>query len=63
MNTRRHSAPTRSPRTTVTTLGDLIAAAYNASEGSGLERAERAARLLTASPLARRCSRRLRFVR
>lgn len=63
MKTRRHAAPTPSPKTTVTTLGDLIAAAYDASEGSGRERAERAARLLTASQLAGRCSRRIRFVR
>jgi hypothetical protein len=63
MNTRRHAASSPSPQTTVTTLGDLIAAAYDVSEGSGLERAERAARLLTAPSLARRCSRRIRFVR
>jgi hypothetical protein len=63
MNTRRHAAPSPSIKTTVTTLGDLIAAAYDVSEGSGLERAERAARLLTASLRAGRCGRRLRFVR
>lgn len=63
MNTRRHAGPSASSKTTVTTLGDLIAAAYDASEGSGAERSEGAARLLTASLLARRCSRRLRFVR
>lgn len=62
MKTRRHTDPTPTSKTTVTTLGDLIAAAYDVSEGAGLERAERAARLLTALPLARR-SRRIRFVR
>jgi hypothetical protein len=62
MTSRRHAAPSRSSKTTVTTLGDLIAAAYDASEGAGRERAERAARLL-ASSLARRCNRSIRFVR
>jgi hypothetical protein len=63
MNTRRHAAASPSIKTTVITLGDLIAAAYDVSEGSGLDRAESAARLLTASLWARRCSRRVRFVR
>jgi hypothetical protein len=62
MKTRRHATPIRSKTTTIT-LGELIAAAYDVSEGAGPQRAERAARLLADSSLARRCSRRLRFVR
>jgi hypothetical protein len=62
MTTRRQSNTPRL-KTTATTLGDLIAAAYDVSEGTGRRRAERAARLLTDSPLARRCSRRVLFVR
>jgi hypothetical protein len=45
----------------VTTLGELIAAAYLAVGGQGREREERAARLLTAYALARGSSRRLVF--
>jgi hypothetical protein len=62
MTTRRQSSTPRL-RTTTTTIGDLIAAAYDASEGTAHQRAERAAQLLTDSPLARRCSRRVLFVR
>ncbi len=47
----------------VTTLGDLITAAYEATDGLGTQRLERAAALLSASPLARRMSRQLQFVR
>jgi hypothetical protein len=61
MNTRRHSTSIRSKTTTVT-LGELIAAAYEASEGYGRRRSERAARLVAHS-LARHCSRPVRFVR
>ena len=53
----------RSTRTTTTTLGELIAAAYDAAEGNGRERAERAAQLLTQSARERVWSRQLRFVR
>ena len=63
MKTRRHATPNRLSRTTATTLGDLIAAAYDACEGTGRQRAERAAQLLAGPSLARRCSRQLRFVR
>jgi hypothetical protein len=63
MKERSHAAASSSSSTTATTLGDLIAAAYDVSEGSGLQRAEHAARLLTRSSLARRCNRRIRFVR
>jgi hypothetical protein len=61
--TRRHPAPTRLSKKIVMTLGDLIAAAYEVSEGLGRQRAERAAMLLAGSSLSRRCSRQLRFVR
>lgn len=51
------------PKRVVTTLGDLISAAYEAAGGFGNQRLERAAVLLTSSPLARRMSRHLQFVR
>jgi hypothetical protein len=51
------------PKHVVTTLGDLISAAYDAADGFGSQRLERAAVLLTSSPLARRMSRHLQFVR
>jgi hypothetical protein len=51
------------PKRVVTTLGDLIAAAYEAADGLGLQKIERAAEILTASPLARRMSRHVQFVR
>ena len=63
MKTRRHATRTPSSKTIVTTLGELIAAAYASSRGSGRARAERAALLLTAPTLARRFSRQLQFVR
>jgi hypothetical protein len=53
----------RGSKRILTTLGDLISAAYDASEGFGSQRLERAADLLTRSPLARRMSRQLYFVR
>jgi hypothetical protein len=53
----------RHPKRIVTTLGDLISAVYDASEGLGAQRLERAADLLTRSPLARCMSRQLHFVR
>jgi hypothetical protein len=63
MKTPTRAVPPRLSKKIVTTLGDLIAAAYEASEGFGRERAERAARLLAESAWARRCSRQLQFVR
>jgi hypothetical protein len=63
MKTPRHAAPTGLSKKIVMTLGDLIAAAYEASEGFGRQRAERAAMLLAECSLARRCSRHLQFVR
>jgi hypothetical protein len=59
----RRNAVAKLPRKIVTTLGDLIAAAYEATDGLGTQRIERAAELLSASPLARRLNRQLRFVR
>jgi hypothetical protein len=52
----------RFPHRVVTTLGDLIVAAYEAA-GSGPARLDRAARILTESPLARSMSRHVEFVR
>ena len=63
MKNARHASATPTSKTIVTTLGELIAAAYAASDGSGRERAERAALLLTHPSVARRCSRQVRFVR
>jgi hypothetical protein len=59
----RRSAVAKLPRKIVTTIGDLIAAAYEAADGLGTQRTERAAALLSASPLARRLNRQLLFVR
>ncbi len=51
------------PKRIVTTLGELISAAYEAADGPGRkQRIERAAGILTAPDLARRMSRPLRFV-
>jgi hypothetical protein len=63
MKTARRNAVARIPKRVVTTLGDLIAAAYEAADGFGKQRLERAAVILSDSPLARRMSRQLRFVR
>jgi hypothetical protein len=60
---RRRNAMAKLPRKIVTTLGDLIAAAYDAAGGFGPQREERAAVLLTASPLARRLNKQLQFTR
>lgn len=62
MKSRQHRS-TEKPRRIVTTLGDLVSAAYDAADGFGLQRLERAAEILTDSPLARRLSRQLQFVR
>ena len=53
----------RTPRRLVTTLGDLISAAYEAVPGIGTQRLERALTLLTRSPLARHISPHVEFVR
>lgn len=60
MKTRRSI---RMPKRIVITLGDLISAAYDAADGFGKHKMERAAEILTATPLARRLSRQLQFVR
>jgi hypothetical protein len=51
------------PRRLVTTLGELIAAAYETAPGIGAQRLERALTLLTRSPLARHMSPHVEFVR
>ncbi len=53
----------RAHRTLVTTLGDLISAAYEAVPGRGSEREELALALLTRSPLARQIHPHVEFVR
>ena len=63
MKTRRHPTPNSASRTTTLTIGELVAAAYELSPGSGPERAGHAARLLSDAALARRWSRAIRFVR
>ncbi|HTP26216.1 MAG TPA: hypothetical protein VMK12_11215 [Anaeromyxobacteraceae bacterium] len=63
MKKSRRQAVAALPKHVVTTLGDLISAAYEAADGLGKQRLERAAVLLSASPLARRMSRQVRFVR
>jgi hypothetical protein len=50
-------------RRLVTTLGELISAAYDAVPGMGTQRIERALTLLTRSPLARHISPHVEFVR
>jgi class 3 adenylate cyclase len=63
MRKSRHKNLSRHPRTVITTIGDLVTAAFDAAGGDGPERNERAAALLCSSPLARRLSRQLRFTR
>jgi hypothetical protein len=55
MKTTSRSPSTRRsvPRAMVTTLGDLISAAYDAVPGAGTQRLQLAMALLTRSPLAR----------
>jgi hypothetical protein len=62
-NRRRTPSKRGTPRRLVTTLGDLISAAYEAVPGIGSQRIERALRLLTRSPLARHISPHVEFVR
>lgn len=59
----RRSSKHRTPRMLVTTLGDLISAAYEAVPGMGTQRLERALTLLTRSPLARHMSPHVEFVK
>jgi hypothetical protein len=60
--TRRH-AVVRFPKKIVTTLGDLVSAAYDAADGYGRQKLERAADILSAPNLTRRMSRQLQLVR
>jgi hypothetical protein len=61
--TGRKHAKRNAPRRLVTTLGDLISAAYEAVPGMGTQRIERALTLLTRSPLARHMSPHVEFVK
>jgi hypothetical protein len=53
MKTNVRKPATKRARAVVTTIGELISAAYEAAPGFGRRRAERALVLLTRSPLAR----------
>ncbi len=59
----RRNRKRAAPRRLVTTLGELISAAYEAVPGFGTQRLERALTLLTRSPLARHMSPHVEFVR
>ena len=63
MKKTRRQMVAKLPARIVTTLGDLISAAYEAADGFGTQRIDRAAQLLSESPLARKMSRHLQFVR
>jgi hypothetical protein len=60
---RPRSSKRSAPRRLVTTLGELISAAYETAPGIGAQRLERALTLLTRSPLARHMSPHVEFVR
>jgi hypothetical protein len=62
-NRRRRSDKSNAPRRLVTTLGELISAAYESVPGMGDQRLERALELLTRSPLARHMTPHVEFVR
>ena len=57
------SSKRSAPRRLVTTLGELISAAYDVAPGMGAQRIERPLTLLTRSPLARHISPHVEFVR
>ena len=61
--TTRHPKPSKIPRALVTTLGDLISAAYEAVPGAPAQRLELALQLLTRSRLARQLNPHVEFVR
>jgi hypothetical protein len=63
MSNRNSSKATRVRRRYVTTLGDVISAAYEAVPGLGAKKLERALTLLTRSPLARHMTPHVEFVR
>ena len=60
---RRSSRSSNVSRRLVTTLGELISAAYEVVPGIGDQRIERALQLLERSPLARSISPHVEFVR
>ncbi len=62
MKKSRRSSVAKFPKKIVTTLGDLVSAAYDAADGFGRQRIERAASILSAPQLARRMNRHLKFV-
>lgn len=53
----------RTKKSVVTTIGDLLAAAWEAVPGLGVARAQRVAVLLAVTPLSHRANRRIQFVR
>ena len=59
---KRSTTSRLTPRRFVTTLGDLVSAAYDAVPGFGNQRLRRAMVLLTRSPLGRSLSPHVRFV-
>jgi hypothetical protein len=60
---RSPSLPRSAPRALVTTLGELISAAYDAVPGAGSQRLQLAMALLTRSPLARQLHPHVTFTR
>ncbi len=60
---RDRSRTSKSKKRFVTTLGDVISAAYEAVPGIGDKKIERALKLLTRSPLARQMTPHVEFVR
>jgi len=63
MTSRINGKANRSKKRYVTTLGDIISAAYEAVPGLGAKKVERALTLLTRSPLARQMSPHVVFVK
>ncbi|HLE42952.1 MAG TPA: hypothetical protein VJB36_02955 [Methylomirabilota bacterium] len=63
MKNKAHRSAPLNPKRLVTTLGELISAAYEAAPGVGDKKTERALTLLTRSPLARHLSPHVEFVR
>ena len=63
MKTTRRRSVNKASKRIVTTLGDLISAAYEAVPGMGDKKIERALTLLTRSPLARHLNPHVEFVR
>ncbi len=60
---RDRTRTSKSKKRFVTTLGDVISAAYEAVPGIGDKKIERALKLLTRSPLARHMTPHVEFVR